>query len=92
MLSKKTFNSGLEKLAIEYKGFEMPENRTKQWYEYLKEFDNEYFLSAVNECIHTCNRVPYMSDVYKAVVNAKDKGEKEKKRKNPIKIVERDCL
>jgi hypothetical protein len=92
MLSKKTFNSGLEKLAIEYKGFEMEKDRTKQWYGYLKDFDDEYFLNGIDECIHTCNRVPYMSDVYKAIVNAKNEGEKEKERNNPIRIVERDYL
>lgn len=70
-LSKKVFNSGLKKLAIEYKGFEMATDRTKQWYDYFSKVENKDFSDGVDECICTCNHVPYMSDVNKSISNVK---------------------
>lgn len=72
MLSKKVFNSGLKKLAIEYKGFEMAADRTKQWYDYFSKVKDKDFSDGVDECICTCNHVPYMSDVNKSILSIKE--------------------
>lgn len=76
MLSKKAFNEGLKRLGIEYKGFETNEERSEQWYEYLKNFNEKDFLNGIDECVYTCNHVPYMADVYKAIASITDKKQK----------------
>lgn len=72
MLSKKIFNSGLKKLAIEYKGLEMAADRTKQWYDYFSKVEDKDFLEGIDECICTCSHVPYMSDVNKSILSVKE--------------------
>jgi len=67
MLSKEVFNKSTAKLVTEYgsKGFEMPKERATQWYEFMKEYDDESFINAIDDCLKENSFAPSMSDIIK---------------------------
>lgn len=77
-LSVEMFNEGIDEIVIEYgdRGFKIDKKKAQQWYEYFNKFEKEDFLNGIEECICTCNHVPYMADVYKAILSVKDKNKK----------------
>ena len=74
MVNKEVFKLGIEKLNIEYKdrGFTMTKDKAIQWFDFMKEMDNETFNKKIATCLTTCNHVPFMSDVInqQAVTNS----------------------
>lgn len=65
MLSRDTFNAGIEKLNTEYRdrGFTMTKEKALQWYDFMKDMSNSEFKKKVKNCLMTCKRVPFMADI-----------------------------
>lgn len=65
MLSKDSFNDGIDKLLVEYgdRGFKMTKKRSELWYEHMKNMSSTEFQKKIDTCLMTCKRVPFMSDV-----------------------------
>lgn len=65
MLSKESFNNGIEKLVTEYgdRGFKMTKQRSLQWYGYMKNISDSEFKRKIDKCLMTCKRVPFMADI-----------------------------
>lgn len=65
MLSKESFNNGIEKLVTEYddRGFKMTKPRATQWYNYMNCMSDTDFEKKIDKCLMTCKHVPFMADV-----------------------------
>lgn len=65
MLSKDSFNEGIQLLITEYgdRGFKMTKERAALWYKYMKDMSNAEFQKKIQNCLMNCKRVPFIADV-----------------------------
>lgn len=71
MLSKETFNNGIEQLVTEFecKGFKMSKERAIQWYKHMKYMREEEFTQRIEIVLKTCRYAPTMADILKVEVD-----------------------
>lgn len=65
MLSKEVFNDGIEKILIAFPVMEVTKERTKIWYETIKnEIDDYDWKHRVHNCIKNCQKtIPVLGDI-----------------------------
>lgn len=75
MLNKEIFKEELKKLAVEYgdKGFTMNADRVNQWYDYMKNMQDQEYKEKVDYVIKNSTYAPCMADILKAPSETKTK-------------------
>ena len=74
MLDKNVFMRHIRRLEIEYAkdNFTMSKARCDQWYEFMKDFDEQVFGKAVDWVLMNCRNAPSMADVMKGYKESYD--------------------
>ncbi len=68
MLNEAIFKDGLKKLVNEFedKGFKISQERAAQWYNYMKNMQDEEYKEKIDHVIKNSTYSPCMADILKA--------------------------
>ncbi|APH24887.1 hypothetical protein [Clostridium botulinum] len=75
MLSKETFNKGIEELTMEFecRGFKMSKEKAIKWYKHMKYINDDEFTKRIDKVLETNSYPPVMADVLNAQIDNRDK-------------------